>query len=64
MPGSKETSFFRRFYRIPCVGFSPFGWERGLNYYCLLENHRATVPTSVSAFACYVDYIEANPTTL
>ena len=26
--GSKEDCFFRRVYRIPCVGFSPFGWER------------------------------------
>ena len=42
MPGSKEASFFRRFYRIPCVGFSLFGWERGLVYYCLLENCGAT----------------------
>ena len=38
VPGSKEDSFFRRFYRIPCVGFSLFGWERGLVYYGLLEN--------------------------
>ena len=35
VPGSKEASFFRRFYRIPCVGFSPFDWERGLVYYLL-----------------------------
>ena len=41
--GSKEDSFFRRFYRIPCVGFSPFGWERGLVYYYLLENCGTTV---------------------
>ena len=34
VPGSKEASFFHRFYRIPCVGFSPFGWERELVYYC------------------------------
>ena len=39
VPGSKEDSFFPRYYRIPCVvGFSPFGWERVLVYYCLLEN--------------------------
>ena len=42
VPGSKEASFFRRFYQIPCVGFSPFGWELGLVYYCLLENCGAT----------------------
>ena len=42
VPGYNEASFFRRFYRIPCVGFSPFGWERGLVYYCLLENCGAT----------------------
>ena len=42
VPGSKEASFFRRFYRIPFVGFSPFGWERGLVYYCLLEICRIT----------------------
>ena len=38
MPGSKEATSFRRFYRIPYVGFSPYGWERGLVYYCRLEN--------------------------
>ena len=43
VPGSKATSFFRTFYRIPCVGFSPFGWERELVYYCLLENCGTTV---------------------
>ena len=43
VPGSKEDSFFRRFYRIPCVGYSPFGWERELVYYCLLENCGTTV---------------------
>ena len=43
VPWSKEASFFRRFYRIPYVGFSPFGWERGLVYYCLLENCGTTV---------------------
>ena len=37
VPGSKEDSFFRRFYRIPCVGFYLFGWEHGLVYYYLLE---------------------------
>ena len=42
MPGSKEASFFRRFYRIPCESFSPFDWERGLVYYGLLENCGAT----------------------
>ena len=35
IPWSKEASFFHRFYRILCAGFSPFGWERGLVYYCL-----------------------------
>ena len=30
MSGSKEAGLFRRFHRIPCVGFSPFGWELGL----------------------------------
>ena len=38
VPGSEEASFFRKFYRIPWVGFSPFCWERGLVYYCLHEN--------------------------
>ena len=42
MPGPKEASFFRRFYQIPCVGFSPFRWKRGLDYYCLIEHCGAT----------------------
>ena len=62
MSGSEEASVFRRFYRIPCVGFSPFGWECGLVHYCLLENCGAMASTAVSAFAC-VDYIETNPST-
>ena len=32
VPGSTEGNFFSRFYRIPCVAFSPFSWERGLVY--------------------------------
>ena len=52
VPGSKEESFFRRFYRIPCVGFSPFGWERELVYYCLLEN----CGTTVFLHLCQVSY--------
>ena len=36
VPGS-GASFFRRFYRVPCVGFSPFSWERGLVYYACLK---------------------------
>ena len=46
--GSEEASFFRRLYRIPCVGFSPFGWEHGLVYYYLLENCGATASTAVT----------------
>ena len=49
MPGSKEAIFYRGF---PCVEFSPFGGERGLVYYCLLENCGASASTVVSAFAC------------
>ena len=57
IPGSKEAKLFGRFYRIPCVGFSPFGMERGLiYYYCLLEIYGATA-FALSAFT-YVDYIE------
>ena len=64
MPGSKEASFFRRFYRIPGVDFLLFGWERGLLvHYCILENCGAAASTTVSALAC-VDYIETNPTTI
>ena len=59
--GFKEDSFFRKSYRIPSVGFSPYGWERGLVFYCLLENWNS-FSTSVPAFVC-VDYIETNPTT-
>ena len=63
MPGSKEASFFRRFYRIPFVSFLLFGCERGLLiHYCVLENCGAAASTTVSALAC-VDYIETNPTT-
>ena len=57
IPGSKEASFFRRFYSISC-GFSPFVWERGLVYYCLLENRGATASISVSAFRMRDPYRE------
>ena len=41
-PGLRRTASFVD-YRILCVGFSPFGWERELVYYCLLGNCGTTV---------------------
>ena len=46
MPRSKVANFFRRFYRISCVGFSSLGGEHGLVYYTF-ENREA-MATAVS----------------
>ena len=62
MSGSKEANLCRRFYRILCVEFSPFGGEHGLVYCCPLDNCGVTASTPVSAFACE-EYNETNPTT-
>lgn len=47
-PELEGLQFFRRLYRILCLGFSSFGGERGLIYHCPLETDRATASSAVS----------------
>lgn len=59
MPVSKEANFFRKFYCTPYVSFSAFEGERGLVYYCLLENCGAT-PSPLVRFSIFRYLMDCN----